>query len=131
MELGIDVISLRGLSFRRCLELCAALNKTVAAVRDNDGSDPDELIQPLKQWLENGIRELFIGAKDHGKTLEPQLLHYNGETALREVLGITERADLSTWMKREKTEVALRIAIAKRPITPPKYMLEAACFIHG
>lgn len=131
MELGIDVISLRGLSFRRCLELCAALDKTVAAIRDNDGAEPDELITPLQQWLVSGRRELFIGGKDHGNTLEPQLVHYNGEAPLKEVLGIKESADLSTWMKREKTEAALRIASAEQSIIPPQYMLDAACFIHG
>ena len=131
MELGIDVISLRGLSFSRCLELCAALNKTVAVLRDNDGSESDDLRQPLKQWLENGRRELFIGDKDHGETLEPQLLQYNGEAALRKILALSEQADLSTWMKRKKTEAALRIASANQSIKPPKYMIEAACFIHG
>ena len=68
MELGIDVISLRGLSFRRCLELCAALDKTVAAIRDNDGAEADELIIPLQQWLARGRREVFIGENDHGQT---------------------------------------------------------------
>jgi putative ATP-dependent endonuclease of OLD family len=131
MELGIDVISLRGLSFPRCLELCVALNKTVAAIRDNDGAEPKELTTPLQQWLEKGKREVFIGEKNHGQTLEPQLVHYNGEAKIREVLGIRERADLATWMKREKTEAALRIASAEQSIIPPQYMLEAACFIHG
>jgi putative ATP-dependent endonuclease of OLD family len=46
-------------------------------------------------------------------------------------LGITDAADLATWMKREKTESALRIASAQQKITPPKYMLDAAKFIHG
>lgn len=131
IELGVDVISMHGLSFRRCLELCAALDKTVAAIRDNDGAEPDELTAQLKQWLARGKRELFIGRKDHGQTLEPQLIHFNGEAKLREILGIQNTANLATWMKREKTEGALRIASAEKPIVPPTYMLEAACFIYG
>ncbi|MBA2882072.1 putative ATP-dependent endonuclease of OLD family [Desulfosalsimonas propionicica] len=131
MELGIDVISLHGLSFHRCLELCAALDKYVAAIRDNDGAEPDELTKPLEEFLVEGRREFFIGKKDHGGTLEPQLLFYNGEMALREVLGISENANLSTWMKREKTEAALRIASAQKSIIPPQYMLDATSFIHG
>ena len=131
MELGIDVLSMRGLSFGRCLELCAALDKTVAALRDNDGAEPNELRAPLQQWLASERRELFIGVPDHGHTLEPQLIHHNGEKVLREILCITEAADLATWMKRDKTEAALRIASATKPVIPPQYMLDAAVFIHG
>lgn len=131
MELGIDVLSVRGLSLGRCLELCAALDKTVAAIRDNDGAEPLALRAPLERWLANGSRELFIGAKECGQTLEPQLIHHNNEELLREILGITDAADLATWMKREKTESALRIADAQQSLIPPKYMRDAATFIHG
>jgi hypothetical protein len=131
MELGIDVLSMRGLSLGRCLELCAALDKTVAAIRDNDGTEPTELRTSLQQWLAEGKREVFIGAVSQGKTLEPQLVCQNGEAKLREVLGITNAANLATWMQREKTEAALRIARSERAITPPVYMSEAATFIHG
>lgn len=131
MQLGIDVISMRGLSLGRCLELCAVLDKTVAAIRDNDGVDPDELRTPLQGWLVDGRRKLFVGPVDHGRTLEPQLIHYNDESLLRRILDITDCADLETWMSREKTEAAIRIASAAASITPPTYMLEAAAFIHG
>ncbi len=131
IECGIDVLSMRGLSLARCLELCAALDKQVAALRDNDGSDLVELRTPVETWLFEGRRELFIGAVEHGKTLEPQLLHFNGEESLRQSLGITPQADLLTWMTREKTEAALRIAESSRVITPPDYIQAAAEFIHG
>jgi len=131
MELGVDVLSMRGLSLGRCLELCAALDKTVAAIRDNDGADPEELREPLQLWLADGRRELFIGATDHGQTLELQLMHYNDEDTLRKILDVKKTADLATWMKREKTEAALRIARSKQQIVPPGYMLKAATFIHG
>ncbi|WP_437897161.1 ATP-dependent nuclease [Sorangium sp. So ce124] len=131
MGLGIDVLSMRGLSLSRCLELCAALDKTVAVLRDNDGTEPDELRLPLKQWLASGKRDVFIGALAQGRTLEPQLIHHNDEKVLREILGIANSADLEKWMQREKTEAAIRIASAPQPIKPPKYMLDAAVFIHG
>jgi putative ATP-dependent endonuclease of the OLD family len=131
MECGIDVLSMRGLSLKRCLGLCAALDKTVAALRDNDGNDPQELGIQVQDWLQAGRRELFIGAVAHGETLEPQLIHFNGEQALRDILEIQPHADLSKWMRREKTEVALRLAQSERKITPPEYMLRAAKFIHG
>lgn len=56
MECGIDVLSMRGLSLKRCLELCAALDKTVAALRDNDGIEPADLEVSVKSWLSKGTR---------------------------------------------------------------------------
>jgi energy-coupling factor transporter ATP-binding protein EcfA2 len=131
MECGIDVLSMRGLSLARGLELCAALNKPITVLRDNDGVEPTELRDPVDAWLKKGERELFIGEVAHGKTLEPQLIHHNGETLLRDILGIADHADLLKWMSREKTEAALRISVASKKITPPAYMLEAVKFAHG
>lgn len=131
IECGIDILSMMSLSFARCLELCAALEKTVAALRDNDGIEHEELITPLRSWLKTGKREIFIGDLARGKTLEPQIISHNDNALLRKVIGITDQADLTTWMSREKTETAIRIASSSEKITPPDYILEAAKFIHG
>ena len=131
IECGIDVFSMRGLSLERGLELCSRLGKTVAVLRDNDGIEPHELREPLKEWLEAGHREIFIGEVAHGHTLEPQLIHHCKEPLLRKILGITEKANLKTWMTREKTEAALKIAETKEAVIPPDYMLRAAKFIHA
>ena len=131
MECGIDVLSMRGLSLARCLELCAVLDKQVAALRDNDGVEPSELCTSVEAWLSDGRRELFIGEVAYGRTLEPQLIHFNEETELRMALAITPQADLLTWMTREKTEAALRIAESSILLSPPDYMRSAAEFIHG
>ncbi len=131
MACGIDVMSMRGLSLARGLELCERLGKKVAALRDNDGVEPDELRKPLTQWLKPGSREVFIGEVVHGRTLEPQIIHHCGEAHLRAILGITDKADVETWMSREKTESALRIASSSQLFSPPAYMVHAAQFIHG
>ena len=131
MSCGIDVMSMRGLSLARGLELCELLGKKVAALRDNDGIEPKDLRTPLARWLKPGTREVFIGEVAHGRTLEPQIIHHCGEAQLRAILGITDKADLETWMTREKTEAALRIASSSQRFTPPAYMLQAAQFIHG
>lgn len=130
MAHGIDVISMRGLALARCLELCAAINKPVAVMRDNDGIDPTELRKPVEKWLETKRRDLFIGTVADGATLEPQLITANGEASLRKTLGITDAANLLTWMTREKTEGAIRIAESDEALSPPPYMKDAAEFIH-
>ena len=131
MEAGIDVVSMRGLALARCLQLCQAIDKPVAVMRDNDGVEPAELRETVKQWLDGQKRELFIGAVADGRTLEPQLVKANGEEHLREVLGIAARASLDTWMTREKTEGAIRIAESDKALTPPGYMSAAAEFIQN
>lgn len=131
MDCGIDVFSMRGLSLSRGLELCSRLGKMVAVMRDNDGVEPVDLMTPLKDWLKDGEREVFIGAVAHGHTLEPQLIHSCGEPALRKILDITSKADLKTWMTREKTEAAIKIAETGDTVAPPDYMLRAAKFING
>lgn len=131
MAAGIDVISMRGLTLARSLELCAAVDKPVAVMRDNDGIEPKELREPVERWLNGKSRELFIGAVADGKTLEPQLITFNGEARMRAILEITEAANLLTWMLREKTEGALRIARSKQEFSPPGYVTEAAEFIYN
>lgn len=131
MACGIDVLSMRGLALSRCLQLCKALDKPVAVLRDNDGTDPAELRAPVEHLLSADRRELFIGTVETGRTLEPQLISHNGEKAMREILGIKDAAVLETWMQREKTEGALRIAQSKLALFPPAYMVAAAEFIHG
>ncbi|MNJ68149.1 hypothetical protein D3C77_643720 [compost metagenome] len=122
---------MHGLTLKRCLELCTAIDRPVAVLRDNDGEDPETLKETVSELLETGKRELFIGAKEAGRTLEPQLRACNSEESLRKILGATDRASLEKWMSREKTEAALLIAKSKETVTPPPYMAAAAAFIHG
>ncbi|WP_160300222.1 MULTISPECIES: hypothetical protein [Xenorhabdus] len=49
---------------------------------------------------------------------------------MRKILGITPAADLGIWMKREKTEGALRIASSEITIVAPAYIQEAVKFIY-
>ncbi len=133
IEDGIDVISMRGLSLRRCLELAATINKRCAALRDNDGVPADELRTGLDDLLDGDMRRLFIGDNQTGRTLEPQILAANpDDEKMRRILGVTDRAALETWMRNNKTEAALRIAETSEQLTPPVYICEAIEFIsHG
>lgn len=131
MDIGIDVLSMGGLSLKRYLELCKALDKHVTVIRDNDGKDPSSLEDDISSFLAKGKREVFIGKVESGKTLEPQIISHNEESTLKRILGITTAADLNTWMSREKTEMAIRIASSDQVITPPEYLSMAATFAHG
>lgn len=131
IEDGVDVISMRGLSLTRCLELAKLLNKKCAAIRDIDDNDPADVIADLGNLIESGKRELFMGDATLGTTLEPQIISANDESTLRTALGITPRATLLTWMSNAKTESALRLAEYSQPLSAPPYLTSAIEFIHN
>ena len=124
-EAGVDVVSLRGVALRRSLELCAALDRHVIALRDNDGKDPDHWIEPLRPLLADGRRQIEIGDPSDGTTLEPQLVSANGEGPLRNALGLDVHDDVAEWMSDNKTEAALRILEATVTLSPPPYIQRA------
>lgn len=132
IEDGVDVISMRGLALKRSLELAKALSKRCAALRDNDGKDPKSLIKEVGDLREPDLREVFIGKQDFGPTLEPQVLKVNtDDNLMRQILGVTDRAHLETWMTNNKTEAALKIAETSEKVTPPQYFVQAIEFISG
>lgn len=129
IDLGIDVVSMGGLTFRRALELCAALDRSSVALQDNDGREPTDIQEELKDLLAEGKRKLFVGDPSAGTTLEPQLLHANSDDVLRGVLNLSGATDVERWMTNNKTEAALRIFDSKVAITMPDYVEEAVKFL--
>jgi predicted ATP-dependent endonuclease of OLD family len=130
IEDGVDVLSMRGLSPVRFLEIAQLLNKRGVIMRDNDGKDLDGIREPLATYLDDTRRKLFVGEGSRGNTLEPQIISVNDADTIRSVLGRTERADLKTWMSNNKTEAAIRIASSDTMLTTPIYMAEAVEFVH-
>lgn len=133
IDAGIDIVSMQGVSLARALELAAALDhRKVAAIRDNDGKEPEHWRGPVAQYLADGKRELFIGDPVLGSTLEPQVVKANeaDDSALRDALGITgTSADLQEWMHKHKTDAALLLADSDNRIVYPEYLMQAIEFV--
>lgn len=125
LELGIDVMSINGTSFRRCFELASILDKSLFAIRDNDGEDPHHWKDKVANYLKAGQRAFYIGAVRHGTTLEPQLVKANTPEILQQVFPKAKAPAFTAWMKKNKTEAALAIATAETQLTPPQYIEEA------
>jgi putative ATP-dependent endonuclease of OLD family len=122
---GVDVISMGGLTFKRALELCGALDRDATVLQDNDGRPPADIRAGLQELLKDGKRQLFVGDPSDGETLEPQMVTANGEDKLREVLKLREDTDVGLWMSRNKTEAALHIHDSRSKIVMPSYITEA------
>lgn len=130
IENGIDVICIRGLSFKRFLELAKVVNRTCAFLRDLDDYSEAGLDSHYAGHVTDSIR-LFRGKAQNGKTLEPQISAINSDATLRSVLGLSAAVDPKEWMLKNKTEAALRIAESSHHIIAPDYFAAAIEFIHG
>lgn len=127
IEDGVDVISVRGLSATRFLEIAGPLGKRVQVVLDNDGKTVAEVEERYAPYAQIEEISLHVSNPDLGPTLEPQLLSANGLDALNEIFEKdheTEEA-LVTFMKDNKTTCALQLLETKKEIAVPSY-IEAA-----
>lgn len=134
---GIDVISV-GISFLRFLEIAKMLNLNVTVVTDNDGD-----IQALKKKYKDyeGCSNIKIcydetidpgdllidGKKYNYNTLEPKLLKENSLKKFNEIFETTFNSDdqLRVYMKKHKTECAMKIFDSDISIKYPVYIKEA------
>lgn len=137
---GIEVISV-GISFLRFLEIGDCLKKNIAVVTDNDG-DIDAINKKYSNYIGEHTKEyvkicvdrivdkgdLKIGNKNYNyNTLEPKLLKENGLDKMNSLLGTqyTHEDDLRIYMKKNKTECALKIFESTEVLSVPEYIMEA------
>ena len=130
----IDVIT-QGTRNRRGLELCAALKRKVAVLRDTDNQTPAYWRDRAKDYLEVGEREMFVGDPDDGRTLEPQVVSANiaddDKERLQAIIGCSDGETLENFMTENKTTWAWRVAEAADSIKYPSYIIEAINFVKG
>ena len=127
IEEGVDVISVRGLSARRFLEIAGPLGKRVNVVLDNDGKTVPEVEARYAAYEGNAAISIHVSDPDHGATLEPQLLEANGLAALNGILGrdYESEEELAAYMADNKTTCALSLLETKAQVQVPTY-IEAA-----
>lgn len=126
---GIDVICVKGLSFKRFLEIAKLLRADATVVTDNDGDYQRKVVQKYADYANEASIKICASADDRLRTLEPQIVAVNSVAALGEILGRTfesaeEAVDFMTD-KENKTECALKIFSSDRAITYPEYIRRA------
>ena len=142
IEDGIDVISL-GTSFLNFLEIAERIKKPVVVVIDND-DNVEGINKKYEKYLgdkaNSHIKICFDSTVDTGNlmlgekqkpfnynTLEPKMLKANDLQKLNKILGtdFDQCDDLHKYMKRNKTECALKIFDTKEELKFPDYIIEA------
>lgn len=127
LEDNVDVINVRGLSFKRFLDIAKPLKTRVDVVTDNDGKDPAEVLAGYADYVDADHISVHVGSGEGGPSLEPQLLHANGREALNGLLGRAASDDptLQAWMTDNKTTCALTLFEAEHDVNIPSYIQDA------
>lgn len=126
LEMGIDVITVNSLAFKRFLEIATLLETEVDVITDNDAN-----VVQLKLKYAN-----YLGAKakpnirirfdenENFPTLEPQLLKANDLATVNSILDTTFSCEgsLLKHMESNKTECALKFFETSIPWNVPEYI---------
>ena len=137
IEQGVDVISVRGLSFKRFLDIAKKLDKKVAVVTDNDGKYESRIKNKYKDYENITCIKICASENNDLKTLEPQFVDANKDKLeeLRNVIGLSEdeyptQISISDYMGDNKTDWALQVFKATKRFGYPTYIMEAIDWVH-
>jgi predicted ATP-dependent endonuclease of OLD family len=127
IENGVDVICVKGLSFKRFLDIAKILEKNVVVVTDND-KDLVKVAAKYKDYVCATIK-VYYGDDINYPTLEPQIVNCNDLDVLNRVFNTTyaDKAKLTVFManKNNKTECALQLFETAEEIIIPEYIKNA------
>jgi putative ATP-dependent endonuclease of OLD family len=127
IEDGIDVQSVRGLSFLRFLELAAPLTRTISVVTDNDGDHEKLTAVKYKDFIKNATVKLCYSADNTLPSLEEQFLAVNDLGKLQAIFGTAygTQEKVLHYMQQNKTDWALAIFESKTAVNYPQYFHDA------
>lgn len=126
IEDGVDVITVKGLSFKRFLEIAKLIGKPIAVVTDNDGS-VSSVRKKYSDYIGNSNINICFDCDENYRTLEPQICKVNKKEDLERVLNISMDTieEVQNYMIKHKTEVALKIFESDEEIIIPEYIYNA------
>lgn len=109
IEDGVDIISVRGTSFARFLEIAKILGTEVIIIPDNDKKSSARLAK--YSAFTSGTIKLAMSSDDSLFTLEKILIHCNGREKINKILGKKYATDdeLLDYMSENKADCALAI----------------------
>jgi putative ATP-dependent endonuclease of the OLD family len=127
IENGIDIQSVRGLSFLRFLELATPLKKHLTVVTDNDGDHQKLVNDKYKDYDGTTSLRLCYSKEDGLPSLEQQVLAANDLAAFQKVIGksYATQAEVLHYMQTNKTEWALAVFESASSISYPSYLHDA------
>lgn len=127
IEDGIDIISVRGLSFKRFLQIAQIVKNEVTVVTDNDGNYVEKIQSKYKEFEEVETIRICADKDDDFPTLEPQIVRVNKLETLNKILNREDENidDVLHFMIKNKTECALKFFETNEEFNIPEYILDA------
>ena len=117
---GVQITAVRGLSFKRYMELGNLLKNKVAVVTDNDGSY-ENCIERYNDYI-TALIQVFVHDNDDESTFE-KVLYSNNKILLDKLF--KDKDNVINYMLANKTEVAYALLDAAHDLTVPKYIKDA------
>ena len=125
-NLGVSVISINGLSFKRYLEVAKLVGNRVAVVTDNDGDPDSARIKSYKEYESDDIR-VFCCKNKNIKTFETAV--YEANKALCDTVFPGGTGSSLDYMLANKTDSSYKLAVSDGVIEPPEYIKEAILWV--
>ncbi len=127
IEDGVDVINVRGLSFKRFLDIAKELGIDTSVVTDNDGNYAVKVEQKYQDYVSLPNIHIFADRDESATTLEPQIVKCNDLATLNGILGtfFTDTQSLVEYMIENKTECALVLFETEQDFELPQYVKDA------
>jgi len=122
---GIDVLSVRGLSFKRFLDLARVLGKIASVVTDNDGDIANNITKKYKRYSTEF--KVYTSSDELLHTLEPNIVSVNNLDILNLILNksFADKVSVQQYMEGHKTAWAIAVFESDQNITFPDYILNA------
>lgn len=123
-EDGVHIIDVRGLSFKRYLEIAKQTRGRVAVVTDNDGDCQKNCVDKYADFAADPDISIFYHTNDAQRTFEVVLYTDNA--------GLCDRifgGDAQEYMLKNKTDAAFTLLSQDQAITVPDYIKRAINWI--
>ena len=123
-EDDVHIIDVRGLSFKRYLEIAKQVGSRVAVITDNDSDYQTNCVDKYAEYAEDNNIGVFYHTNNDQKTFEIVLYSDNGPLC-NHLFG----PDAESYMLKNKTEAAFALLSQEQPITVPDYIKRAINWI--
>ncbi len=127
---GIDIINVKGLSFKRFLDIAEEIDVIVHVVTDNDGDYIDNVENTYKKYAASKNIKIFYDKDNNTPTLEPQIVKNNTIEILNSILEKTfkNKPEVIEFMKKNKTDCSLKFFDTNINFVMPKYINDAVTY---
>ena len=121
---GVNIIDVRGLSFKRYLEIAKLLGSKVVVVTDNDGNKQKHCIDKYSEYEDDWNINIFYD-NDESKSTFERVLYEDNERLCDQLFN----ENALEYMLKNKTEAAYQLLTQDSRIAVPEYIRGAISWI--